>query len=97
MLENIPDISRELTLDANAIAGLLQEIFGSEMTVVPAECAGCGNQAEIGGLLAYIHGPGYILRCPVCKQIVLRIVQTPDSIFIDARGAAYMRFRRLGY
>jgi len=88
------DLDKELMLDANAIAGLLQEIFGVEMTATPSECAGCGNQAEVGSLLAYVHGPGYILRCSACKQIVLRIVQTPDSVFIDARGAAYLRLKR---
>jgi len=94
MQEELLDLNRELTLDANSIAGLLQEIFGSEMTMVPAECASCGNQAEIGTLLAFIHAPGYVLRCSTCKQIVLRIVETPDSIIIDARGAAFMRIRR---
>ena len=94
MQEMYIDISHDLTLDANAIAGLLQEIFGAEMTTVPSECAGCGNQAEVGSLLAYVHGPGYILRCSACKQVVLRIVETPDSFLIDARGAAYLRLKR---
>ena len=94
MQEELLDMSRELTLDANSIAGLLQEIFGADMTVVPAECASCGNRAEIGTLLAFLHGPGYVLRCSTCKQIVLRIVETPDSIIIDARGAAFLRIKR---
>ncbi len=83
-----------LRLDANAVAGLLQELFGVEMTAAPAQCAGCGNEAEVGSLLAYVHGPGYVLRCSACKQVVLRIVEMPDSILIDARGAAYVRIRR---
>ncbi len=94
MTEFPSDINEELMLDANAMAGLLQEIFGSEMTAVPTQCAGCGNEAEMGSLLAFVHAPGYILRCSACKQIMLRIVQTPDSFYIDARGAAYMRLRR---
>jgi hypothetical protein len=94
MQEMYIDISHELTLDANAVAGLLQEIFGTEMTTVPSECAGCGNQAEVGSLLAFVHGPGYILRCSACKQVVMRIVETPDTFFVDARGAAYFRLKR---
>ncbi len=58
MEETYIDMNHELTLDANAVAGLLQEIFGTEMTTVPSECAGCGNQAEVGSLLAYVHSPG---------------------------------------
>ena len=88
------DINRELMLDANAVAGLLQEIFGMEMTVASTECAGCGNQAELGTLLAFIRGPGIILRCSACEQVMLRIVQTPDAIYLDARGAASLRLGR---
>jgi hypothetical protein len=88
------DIDRELMLDANAVAGILGEIFGTEMTAEPTECAHCGNQAEIGTLLAFIHGPGMVLRCAACNQVVLRIVQTPDAIYLDARGAVYLRLAR---
>ena len=91
-----PDINRELTLDANATAGLLHEIFGGEMTTMPTECASCGNEAEVGTLLAFTHGPGYILRCSTCQNIVLRIVETPDAIYLDARGAVYLRLSRPG-
>ena len=35
-------------LDGNAAAGLLQEIFGREMTVAVATCASCGAVAPIG-------------------------------------------------
>ncbi len=87
-------INHELMLDANAIAGVMQEIFGTEMTAAPAKCAGCGNLAEIGALLAFTQGPGYTLRCPECKQVMLRIVQTPDSYLVDVRGTAYLRLKR---
>ena len=90
-MEETTDINRELMLDANATAGLLYEIFGHEMTAAPTECANCGNEAEIGTLLAFTHGPGVILRCSACENVVLRIVQTPEAIYLDARGAVYLR------
>jgi len=90
-MEETTDINRELMLDANATAGLLYEIFGTEMTASPTECAHCGNEGEIGTLLAFTQGPGVILRCSTCENIVLRIVQTPDEIILDARGAVYLR------
>ena len=93
-MEEIIDMNRELMLDANATAGLLYEIFGVEMTAAPTECANCGNEDEIGTLLAFIHGPGIILRCSTCEHVVLRIVQTPDEIILDARGAVYLRLAR---
>ena len=93
-MEETIDINRELMLDANATAGLLYEIFGVEMTAAPTECANCGNEGEIGELLAFVHGPGIILRCSTCEHVVLRIVQTPDEIILDARGAVYLRLAR---
>ena len=93
-MEETIDINRELMLDANAAAGLLYEIFGVEMTAAPTECANCGNEGEIGTLLAFTQGPGVILRCSTCENVVLRIVQTPDEIILDARGAVYLRLAR---
>ena len=93
-MEEITDINRELMLDANATAGLLHEIFGVEMTAEPTECANCGNEAEIGTLLAFTHGPGVVLRCSGCENVVIRIVQTPEAIYLDARGAVYLRLAR---
>ncbi len=88
------DLDRELMLDANAVAGVLQEIFGVEMTAAPTECASCGNQGEVGTLLAFTQGPGIVLRCPACENVVLRIVQAPDATYLDARGAVYLRLAR---
>jgi hypothetical protein len=88
------DINRELMLDANATAGLLYEIFGVEMTASPTECAHCGNEAEVGALLAFIQGPGIVLRCSTCENVVLRVVQTPEAVYLDARGAIYLRLAR---
>jgi hypothetical protein len=90
------DMARALMVDGNAVAGVLQEIFGIEMTANPAECASCGQASELGGLRAYTQAPGAVLRCPVCEAVVLTIVQTPDAIYLDTRGAAYLKLRRNG-
>jgi hypothetical protein len=79
------------TLDANGVAGMLAEIFGTEMTVVAARCTHCGNRAEIGTLRAYTNAPGVVLRCSVCTEVVLRIMRRADGTYlVDARGAAYL-------
>ncbi len=94
MREPISDIDRELMLDANSAAGVLQEIFGVDMTAAPTECASCGNEGEVGTLLAFGQGPGIVLRCPACENVILRIVQTPEATYLDARGAVYLRLAR---
>jgi hypothetical protein len=84
------DQNTMLMLDGNAVAGMMQELFATEMTVAPVCCASCGREGELGSLHAYTHGPGVVLRCPVCQSILLRIVQTPTATYIDARGAAFI-------
>lgn len=88
------DMNRDLMLDGNAVAGLLEEIFALEMTASPTECANCGNIGKIGTLLAFTQAPGAVLRCSVCENVMLRIVETPEAIFLDARGAVYLRLER---
>jgi uncharacterized Zn finger protein len=76
----------DLVLDGNAVAGTLAEIYGDDMTTVLAECASCGNVDHIGGLIAYVHAPGTVLRCTACATVVIRIVQTPKRTYVDVRG-----------
>ena len=87
-MANEPD---ELMLDGNSVGGLLETIFGQEMTVVPTECSNCGNEAELGALLAFTQGPGIVLRCKACKEVMLRLVETPKGIIFEARGAAHFK------
>ena len=88
------DMNRELMLDGNALGGMFHDIFGVEMTATPAECANCGNVSDMGALLAFTQAPGAVLRCPACENVMLRIVQTDEAIYLDARGAAYVRMNR---
>lgn len=86
------DLATQLMLDANAVAGEMAELFGFEMTVVAHRCAHCGNEGPLGTLLAFTHGPGTVLRCSICREIVMRYVLAPSGARIDLRGAAELRF-----
>jgi len=81
-------------LDGNAAAGALHEIFGADMTALPGECGSCGNVARIGTAHAWMEGPGIVLRCSACHEVIIRIVETPDARYLDARGAAWIRLPR---
>ena len=94
MHSNQTDVIRSFTLDGNAAAGILNEIFALEMTNNPVECAHCGREGEMGTLFAYMQAPGVVLRCPGCENIVMRIVQLPQAIYLDLRGAAYVCLKR---
>ncbi len=79
-------------LDGNAVAGLLAAAMGADMTTVPGACGHCGTVSVVAQLRAWTRAPGMVLRCPVCSEVVLRIVQTPTATLIDASGAAWLRF-----
>ncbi len=87
-------IDGALVLDANAVAGLLREVFAAEMTVAGSECATCGNRAPLGALRAHHGGPGVVLRCVACGEVMVRLVERPDAILVDVRGTAWMRLAR---
>lgn len=93
-MDEMADLPGALVLDANALAGDLEELFGGDVTVAIHRCASCGNVGEVGTLLAYTGGPGSVLRCSVCREIVLRLVRTPAATLVDLRGAAYVRLDR---
>ena len=89
------DMNTALMVDGNAVAGELEQIFGRDMTMAVARCAGCDREAELGALLAFTRGPGVVLRCPACQHAITRIVQTPTAIYLEARGAAFLRMALL--
>jgi hypothetical protein len=82
------------TLDGNAVAGMLERLFGADVTAADSECASCGRKGEIGTLLAYTNAPGVVLRCPVCSTVMLRMVETPRGTLVEAKGLAYVRLPR---
>ena len=84
-------LDRALMVDGNAVAGLLCEIFAMEATTGEVQCVSCGRRGEIGSLFAFTQAPGVVLRCPHCENIVIRIVKTAGAVYVDARGAAYLR------
>jgi hypothetical protein len=88
------DMNTALMVDGNAVAGQLQQIFGRDMTMAVARCAGCASDAEMGASMAFTRGPGIVLRCPACLAAIARIVETPSPIYLEARGAAYLRMAR---
>src|SRR6266446_4701071 len=52
------DMNTALMVDGNAVAGQLMDVFGRDMTMAVARCAGCASEAEMGALMAFTRGPG---------------------------------------
>jgi hypothetical protein len=88
------DPTTDLMVDANAVAGLLERLFGGDVTALPGQCAHCHTVSLVGAMHAYVRAPGTVIRCPVCHGVVLRVVETGRATYVDARGAAYNAFER---
>jgi hypothetical protein len=76
------------TLDGNAIAGLLYEAFGKEMTGAMATCAACGAIAAIAETVVYPHLPGAIARCRTCGALLMVITRVRGVDCVDLEGIA---------
>ena len=76
----------DLRLDGNAAAGLLVEVFGTEMTAALGTCATCGATNAFGATKFYVHAPGSVLRCPNCTAVLMCVVRLPDGLVVDIGG-----------
>jgi NAD(P)-dependent dehydrogenase (short-subunit alcohol dehydrogenase family) len=76
-----------LWLDGNALAGLLEELFATELTDAPHGCGACGAVRAIGAHRLY-RGAGLVLRCPVflTSRWWLRRLPTGTSSISLAHG-----------
>jgi predicted RNA-binding Zn-ribbon protein involved in translation (DUF1610 family) len=74
-----------LMLDGNAVAGLLHEIFGTEMTTATGTCASCGASMPVGAVHVF-RSAGVVLRCPRCGNILAKIVRREAEVCVDLTG-----------
>jgi ribosomal protein S27AE len=72
-------------LDGNALAGFLEEVFGTEMTRDHRRCRSCGTDSVLGAHRAH-HGAGTVLRCPACGAVAMRIVALAESHLVSVNG-----------
>jgi hypothetical protein len=75
-------------LDGNAMAGLLQEVFGVEMTTAVGTCGTCGATGQVAETVVYLQAPGAVVRCPVCTSVLMVVVRRLEVNCVDLRGLA---------
>jgi hypothetical protein len=82
----------EQTLDGNAAAGLLSEVFTPEATAAVVRCASCGAEGPVGGAAVFANAPGLVIRCTSCEAVVMRFARIRDRLVADLRGVGLIRF-----
>jgi hypothetical protein len=74
------------TLDGNAAAGPLAELFTVELTAAIAACASCGRSAPLASHVLYADAPALVIRCPTCRSVVLRYGHAGHRLRLDLTG-----------
>jgi LSD1 subclass zinc finger protein len=78
-------------LDGNAIAGLLVDVLGSDLTAAVGVCATCNAQAPVAETVVYLRGPGTVVRCRTCHAVQMVFVEVRGITCVDLRGVAAVR------
>ena len=79
-------------LDGNALAGLLQDVFGAELTAAATVCAHCGARSVVAECAVYVGGPGAVARCRSCRGLLAVFVEVRGVTCVDLRGLASLEF-----
>ena len=79
-------------LDGNAAAGELSRIFAVDITSAEGQCANCGARRRFAEAHLYSHCPGLVARCPLCGDVLLRLANIRERVFLDLRGMTQLIF-----
>lgn len=82
----------ELRLDGNALGGPLREVFAREPTGAMASCASCGHVGPVGAAHLYggANGPGGVLRCQRCEEVLLVLVERSGRWRLGTPGLRWL-------
>jgi uncharacterized protein DUF6510 len=75
-------------LDGNAIAGLLVDVFGAELTTATGACSYCGAVRPMAELVVYNRAPGTVVRCRTCSSVLMVFVEARGVNCVDLHGLA---------
>ena len=85
------DVQTEAMYDGNAMAGPLSEVFAVEVTTAVGRCRSCGTSSRVATLRVYGPDPGFVGRCPGCEDVLMRIVRTPEALWLDLSGMSALQ------
>jgi hypothetical protein len=77
--------------DGNTLAGPLSEIFAVELATAAGRCRSCGTTSQVATFRVYGPDPGFVGRCPHCEDVLLRLVRTPEALWLDISGVSALR------
>ena len=77
-------------VDGNALAGVLADVFGVEMTAAIARCRHCQRIFELAVAHVFITAMGSVMRCAHCQSTLAVIVTKPHEILFSPTGLSFV-------
>jgi hypothetical protein len=90
------DNDNDRTLDGNAVAGMLAEMFALGATSAMVRCDTCDHEDPLGTATVYANAPGVVVRCRGCSSVLMRFAEIRDRVMVDMRGSARVELRGSG-
>jgi hypothetical protein len=73
-------------VDGNELAGALVRVFTADVTSAVGVCAQCGRTGALAETRVFTRAPGMVARCRGCEQVVVRVVESADRLWLDLTG-----------
>ncbi|WP_106813850.1 DUF6510 family protein [Microbacterium timonense] len=67
-------------VDGNAAAGLLWDVFGTDVTTLVGVCGGCGSAAPLAEAVVELDEVAAIVRCRTCTHTLLTVLRQGDGV-----------------
>ena len=87
-MDDAPVDEADAALDGNAIAGLMADVFGTEMTTAVGTCGNCGAVSLVAELAVYLTELGAVVRCRSCESVLMVFVSVREVVCVDLMGLA---------
>ena len=77
--------------DGTGLGGPLHDVFALDVVTAIGRCGNCARTGPMAETRVFDHAPGVVARCPVCDQVLLRLVRGPGRAWLDLRGLSYLQ------
>ncbi len=73
-------------IDGNALAGPLATLLTPDLASARGICAGCVQPSLLAETRVYDQAPGLVARCAGCGEVLVTVVELPDSVRLSPGG-----------
>ena len=67
-------------VDGNAVAGMLWDVFGADVTVLIGVCRSCGTGARLAEAVVELDDVAAIVRCRACTHTLFTVMREDDGM-----------------